>query len=185
MPYASACNLDTESARDALWQTRHLANFSVPVALYRACVVPCPKDEMTRRPSTQTRLRILSILILLIVSLVIGGLIYLRNNRCVLALRGTNATLTITGWRAQAACDRIMAQLGVPVSQWPGMIRVRAAYVPSVLCQSADGLTTYIVNGQPAAYGGMGLQLCRMQSVQEVYPGDYPPDKDAIDFFPR
>jgi len=126
-----------------------------------------------------------SLVLIAAIVIVGGGLIWLRNNRCVLALRGTNATLTITGWRAQAVCNRIMAELAVPVSQWPGLIRVRAAYVPSVLCQSTEGLTTYTVNGQPAAYGGMGLQLCRMQSVQEVYPGDYPPDKDAIDFFPR
>lgn len=140
---------------------------------------------MIRRPLFPARFRIASAAILLIAGLIGGGAIYLRNNRCVLALRGTNATLTIAGWGAQSACDRIMAQLGIPVSQWPGMIRVRSAYVPSILCQSTDGLTTYIVNGQPAAYGGMGLQLCRMQSVQEVYPGDYPPDKDAIDFYPR
>ena len=120
----------------------------------------------------------------------LGGIGYaalraLRQNRCVLALRGTNATLTVEGWGAQEECGRILAELGTPVSQWPGLVRVPKPYISEVLCQQSTGLTSYTVNGQPAAFGGIGWQLCFDHSPSDVYPGDLPPDKDAIDFYPR
>ena len=113
------------------------------------------------------------------------GLRWLRGNSCVLALRGTNATLSVEGWRAQEECARILGESGMAVSQWPGLVRVQAPYVPRILCQQVDGLTSYTVHGQPAAYSGIGWQLCSMRQAQPFYPGDFPPDQDAIDFYPR
>ena len=138
----------------------------------------------------RTGLAVTKIRLGLVVLLALGGMFgamawWLGSDRCVLGLRGTNATLTIAGWGAQAECNRIVAELGVPVSQWPGLVRVQQPYTAFVLCQQQAGWMQFTVNGQAAAYGGIGLQLCSMRRTDPIYPGDIPPDRDAIDFYPR